>query len=236
MVPRMGCPRWQRGCSLYTGELCCAWCWWDGNMGGEGKPAYSCGHGGMSRKWAPSKSGRSILWWKDESWTGNFSCVEVWGRSKLWSFVYQKLHCLESPRLKVLDKLKGQATQQLVMWSTVTEKSGSKESLEDRLRALVSHTELEPMARHSERSRLSFGLGQTGADRWIWVISVSSWACVYRQPSVALCLFRVALSRGRREADQGQSPLEHTESWTKMRACYSPVPISDLLIRKAFNN
>lgn len=34
----------------------------DGNMGGEGKPAYSCGHGGMSWKWALPKSGRSILW------------------------------------------------------------------------------------------------------------------------------------------------------------------------------
>lgn len=55
----------------------------DGNMGGEGKPAYSCGHGGMSWKWALPKSGRSILWSKDESRTGNFSCVEVWRRSKL---------------------------------------------------------------------------------------------------------------------------------------------------------
>lgn len=74
---------------------------------------------------------------------------------------------LESPRLKVLDKLKAQATEQPVMLTKVTGKSSSKESLEDRLRALVSHTELELVARHSERSRLSFGLGQTGADGWI---------------------------------------------------------------------
>lgn len=33
----------------------------DGNMGGEGKPAYGCGHQAMSRKWTLSKSGRSIL-------------------------------------------------------------------------------------------------------------------------------------------------------------------------------
>lgn len=74
---------------------------------------------------------------------------------------------LQSPRLKVLDKLEAQATEQPVMLTTVTGKSSSKESLEDRLRALVSHTELEPMARHSERSRLGFGLGQKGADGWI---------------------------------------------------------------------
>lgn len=90
---------------------------------------------------------------------------------------------LKGPRVKVLDKLKSQATEQPVMLTTVTGKSSSKESLEDRLRALVSHTDLEPMARHSERSRLSFGLGQTGADGWIWVIRVSSWVCVYRRPS-----------------------------------------------------
>lgn len=55
---------------------------------------------------------------------------------------------LESPRLKVLDKLKAQATEQPVMLTTVTGKSSGKESSENRLRALVSHTELEPMARH----------------------------------------------------------------------------------------
>lgn len=64
---------------------------WMGTWEERGKPAYSRGHGGMSRKWAPSKSGRSILWWKDESWTGNFGCVEVLGRSKLWCFVYHNL-------------------------------------------------------------------------------------------------------------------------------------------------
>lgn len=45
-----------------------------------------------------------------------------------------------------------------------------------------------------------------------------------------------ALSRGRREGDQGQSPLEPTETWRKMRACNSPVPACDFWIIKAFNN
>lgn len=139
---------------------------------------------------------------------------------------------LKSPRLKVLDKLKAQATEQPVMLTTVTGKSSSKESLEDRLRALVSHTELEPMARHSERSRLSFELGQTGADGWIWVISVSTWACVYRWPSPE----RRCPSQWEEGSWSRTEPLELTESWRKMRACHFSVPICDLLIRKAFNN
>lgn len=49
------------------------------------------------------------------------------------------------------------------MLATVAAERSSKESLEERLRALVSRTKLEPMARHSERSRLRSGLGQKGA-------------------------------------------------------------------------
>lgn len=49
------------------------------------------------------------------------------------------------------------------MLATVAAKRRSKESLEERLRALVSCTKLEPMARHSERSQLRSRLGQKGA-------------------------------------------------------------------------
>lgn len=95
----------------------------------------------------------------------------------------------ESPSLKVVTS--SRPKQQMghhcrwaaVMLATVIGRSSSKESLEDGLRVLVRHTEPEPMSRHSEGRRLSFGLGQKGAYGWIWVISMRSLSCVYRPAS-----------------------------------------------------
>lgn len=139
---------------------------------------------------------------------------------------------LKSSRLKVLDKLKVQATEQPVMLTTVTGKSSIKESLEDRLRAWWATLSLSRWRDIQREADWALGLDRleqtAGFESSVWAVGLVFTDDFPQRGG--------ALSRGRREADQGQSPLELTESWRKMRAHYSPVPRCNLLIRKVFNN
>lgn len=187
----VGYQRWQQGCNLYRGKLCYSWwqrSWWEGARREETRLQLWAQR--KERETRSIETGEKHLVgterWKDESRPGNFSCMEVWGHSfevlciRIYTEAWYKKPRWRKSQSEGADKFKAQTADGPVMLATVTGKSSSKESLEDGLRALVSHTELEPMARHSERSRLSFGLGQKGAYGRIWVISASSWACVYR--------------------------------------------------------
>lgn len=185
-----GSQRCQRGSNMHEGGWCCdGWwgSWWEG--GRREKTHLQLWAQREEQELRSAKTRGSVLWRKDESRTGNFS-MEVWGRSELWSFMYQGLHRAliweaEAEKVPVWRcwQFQGPSSRRA---SDDSHSDWKKQQQRELRRQIKSSGETHWAWADGETFRekqLSFGLGPEGAYGWIWVTSASSWACVYRWAS-----------------------------------------------------